>query len=123
MSYSRRVTLLLLGGYKTGDNRWYFLGRAHMLRRSAMPAKILRLPAVKELTGLSRSTIYARIAQGSFPVQVSLGDRAVGWRESEIEAWMEALPRKAEPPLVAVPQPGGAATLKLGIPKRARRDV
>ena len=88
-----------------------------------MPAKILRLPAVRELTGLSRSTIYARIAQGSFPVQVSLGERAVGWRESEIQTWMDALLKKAEPPLAAVPQPGGAVTLKPGIPKRARRGV
>ena len=88
-----------------------------------MPAKILRLPAVKELTGLSRSTIYARIAQGSFPGRVALGDHAVGWRESEIQAWIDGLAKKAEPPLPAVPQPGRAATLTPGTPKRARRDV
>ena len=88
-----------------------------------MPARILRLPAVKELTGLSRSTIYARIAQGRFPGQVALGDHAVGWRESEIESWIEGLAKKAEPPLPAVPQPSGAATLKPSTPKRARRGV
>jgi len=49
---------------------------------------ILRLPMVKRRTGLSRSTIYLRIAQNTFPKQVSLGGRAIGWIESEIEAWL-----------------------------------
>ena len=49
---------------------------------------ILRLPIVKNRTGLSRSTIYLRMAQNSFPRQVPLGGRAVGWVESEIEAWL-----------------------------------
>ena len=45
---------------------------------------ILRLPAVKTNTGLSRSTIYLRIAQGEFPKPVSLGGRTVGWPASEV---------------------------------------
>jgi prophage regulatory protein len=49
---------------------------------------ILRLPAVKSRTGLARSTIYLRIAQGTFPKQISLGGRVIGWVESEIEAWL-----------------------------------
>ncbi|MCF1459256.1 MAG: AlpA family transcriptional regulator [Shewanella sp.] len=49
---------------------------------------ILRLPAVKARTGLSRSTIYLRISEGSFPKPISLGDRAVGWVESEINDWL-----------------------------------
>lgn len=50
---------------------------------------ILRLPAVKARTGLSRSTIYQRIADGTgFPKPVNLGARAVGWVESEISAWI-----------------------------------
>ena len=51
---------------------------------------ILRLPQVKAKTGLSRSTIYARIAQGSFPKPVPLGGaRAVGWVEAQVEGWIE----------------------------------
>ncbi len=50
---------------------------------------ILRLPAVKKCTGLSRSTVYLRIAQGSFPKPVSLGARAVGWLEAEIQEWLQ----------------------------------
>ena len=50
---------------------------------------ILRIPEVKRSTGLSRSTIYLRIAQGTFPKPVNLGERAVGWIEAEIEEWLE----------------------------------
>jgi prophage regulatory protein len=50
---------------------------------------LLRLPAVKERTGLSRSTIYLRVAQGTFPTPISLGGRAVGWIEAEIQAWLQ----------------------------------
>lgn len=49
---------------------------------------ILRLPAVKKYTGLSRSTIYLRIAQGDFPKPISLGGRSIGWIEIEIEEWL-----------------------------------
>jgi prophage regulatory protein len=50
---------------------------------------ILRLPAVKARTGLSRSTIYLRVSQGAFPKPVNLGTRAVGWVESEIQEWLQ----------------------------------
>ncbi len=50
---------------------------------------ILRLPAVKTSTGLSRSTIYLRVSQGTFPKPVSLGGRAVGWLEAEIQEWLQ----------------------------------
>jgi prophage regulatory protein len=53
-----------------------------------MSCIILRLPAVKLRTGLSRSTIYLRVAQGSFPAPVSLGARAVGWLESDVDSWL-----------------------------------
>lgn len=53
-----------------------------------MQHKILRLPAVKELTGLSRSSIYLRISKNEFPSSISLGDRAVGWLEEDINQWL-----------------------------------
>ena len=49
---------------------------------------VLRLPTVKARTGLSRSTIYLRISEGNFPKPVSLGGRAVGWIEAEINSWL-----------------------------------
>lgn len=53
-----------------------------------MSHKILRLPTVKELTGLSRSTIYLRMSKNEFPAPISLGGRAVGWLENDINAWL-----------------------------------
>ena len=54
-----------------------------------MTNKILRLPSVKERTGMPRSTIYLQIAQGKFPAPIKLGgERAVGWIESEIDEWL-----------------------------------
>ncbi len=54
-----------------------------------MATKILRLPSVKQQTGLSRSTIYLRVKEEKFPTPVSLGGRAVGWVETEIQEWPE----------------------------------
>ncbi len=51
-----------------------------------MPQTIYRLPAVKSESGLSRSTIYLRIAQGLWTKPVSLGARAVGWPAGEMAA-------------------------------------
>ena len=53
-----------------------------------MANMILRLPAVKARTGLSRSTIYLCVAEGRFPKPVSLGARAVGWIDAEVDAWL-----------------------------------
>ncbi len=55
-----------------------------------MKHMILRLPEVKASTGLSRSTIYLRVSQGRFPKPVSLGARAVGWLEAEIQQWLQS---------------------------------
>ena len=52
------------------------------------PARVLRLPRVQARTGLARSTIYVRAADGSFPKPVRLGARAIGWIESEVDAWI-----------------------------------
>ena len=54
-----------------------------------MTTAIIRLPEVKARTGLSRSTIYLRISRGQFPSPVSLGGRAVGWIETEVQAWIQ----------------------------------
>jgi prophage regulatory protein len=54
-----------------------------------MVTTILRLPAVKARTGLSRSSIYLRVSQGRFPRPISLGERAIGWVEAEIDHWVE----------------------------------
>ena len=50
---------------------------------------ILRLPLVKKRTGMSRSSIYSGIKEGTFPRQINLGPRAVGWVESSIDQWIQ----------------------------------
>ena len=50
---------------------------------------ILRLPDVKRKTGQSRSTIYDKVQRGEFPAPVKLGERAVGWVEAEVDAWVK----------------------------------
>ena len=47
----------------------------------------LRLPAVKAVTGLSKSSLYALIKERSFPAPVRLGPRAVAWVRSEVKLW------------------------------------
>jgi len=50
--------------------------------------KLLRLPQVKSITGLSKSTIYSRIAEGTFPKQIPIGPRLVVWVDSDIQNWI-----------------------------------
>lgn len=57
--------------------------------------RILRLPNVMKRTGDSRSSIYLKIKEGSFPKPISLGTRSVGWLESEIDAYIAALIQKS----------------------------
>lgn len=47
----------------------------------------LRLPGVKEITGLSKSSLYALIQEKSFPAPVRLGARTVAWVRSEVRQW------------------------------------
>lgn len=51
--------------------------------------KILRLRQVLEITGLSRSTLYAYIQKAEFPGQVKLGPKRVGWIEDEVIGWIK----------------------------------
>ena len=62
-----------------------------------MATTILRLPEVKAQTGLSRSTIYSRVKNNSFPSPISLGPRSVGWVEAEIQEWLQEQIRLSRP--------------------------
>jgi prophage regulatory protein len=52
------------------------------------PDRILRLGAVLNRTGLTRSTLYRKIQTGTFPKQVRIAPRCTGWRESAVSDWM-----------------------------------
>ncbi|RAI37032.1 helix-turn-helix transcriptional regulator [Rhodoplanes serenus] len=52
------------------------------------PDRIIRMDTVRHRTGLSRSTIYRKIAEGTFPPQIKISINGTGWRESDIDRWV-----------------------------------
>lgn len=52
--------------------------------------RLLRLPEVIHRVGLSRTTIYAMIAAGEFPRQITIGPRSVAWCQDDLDAWIES---------------------------------
>ncbi|MBK1716843.1 helix-turn-helix transcriptional regulator [Thiocystis violacea] len=56
----------------------------------AVPFRIVRLPEAVEMTGLSRGSLYRLMQKGAFPKSVKLSERAVGWRESDLNAWLNS---------------------------------
>jgi len=59
-----------------------------MQSNNTIQERILRLPQVKALCGLSRSSIYTLMNAGRFPKHINLGIRSVGWIESECQTWV-----------------------------------
>ncbi|WP_316193874.1 helix-turn-helix transcriptional regulator [Bradyrhizobium sp. SZCCHNRI1029] len=75
------------------------------------PDRIVRLKTVLARTGLSRSTIYRKIGEGTFPAQLRISVNGAGWRESDINRWI-ADPAAWRPtccpsPARAMSAPGG----------------
>jgi prophage regulatory protein len=60
-----------------------------------MQHKFIRLPEVKQKTGLPKSSIYRQISENTFPKQISIGTKTVVWLESDIQKWMEEKINKA----------------------------
>ena len=50
--------------------------------------RLLRLSEVREITRLSKSSVYIYMNAGTFPKSISLGSRSVAWLESEIHQWI-----------------------------------
>jgi len=60
--------------------------------------RVLRLPEILALTGLSRASIYNLIGAGTFPVPLKLGPQAVGWLQSEVRGWLATRERSVSGP-------------------------
>ncbi|MFN3233408.1 MAG: helix-turn-helix transcriptional regulator [Alphaproteobacteria bacterium] len=58
--------------------------------------RVLRRKEVERVTGLSRSTIYQRMSNGTFPKPVPLGPQRVGWMENELVDWIEERVRERD---------------------------
>ena len=76
-----------------GDPRIHHLEKVRTMttaieQETSRQERFLRLPEVLARTGLSRSTIYVQLDHGRFPRPVSLGRRAVGWIEAEVDEWI-----------------------------------
>lgn len=52
--------------------------------------KLIRLPAVMQRTGLSRSVLYAAVKRGHFPAPIKLSARCAAWPASEVARWIDA---------------------------------
>lgn len=70
--------------------------------------RFIRLSEVKDRTGLSKTEIYRRITEGTFPRPIPLGKRSVGWRSDELDAWFaeriaEAQQVRTKPPIGRAP--------------------
>ena len=55
--------------------------------------KLLRLSEVLEIIGLVKTNLYGKLKRGEFPVPLKLGKRAVAWKQSDIEEWINTLPQ------------------------------
>jgi prophage regulatory protein len=52
--------------------------------------RIIRLPEVVDRIGMSRGSVYRLMTLGQFPKSVKLSERAVGWKESDLNDWLES---------------------------------
>lgn len=77
-------------GWREADILAWMSAQALDGRPVAPDDRILRISEVVKMTGIPKSAMYARIKEGSFPKQISLGSRAAGWLESDILDWIEA---------------------------------
>lgn len=67
-----------------------------------MALNILKLPDVMLRTSLSRSSIYYKMSEGSFPRSIGLGPRSVGWLDTEIDEWIDSRITLSRSPSVSV---------------------
>lgn len=63
------------------------------------PDRIIRLKTVLHRSGLSRSSVYRKMDEGTFPPQIKVGINGIGWKESELNRWI------ADPPRYRVREP------------------
>jgi prophage regulatory protein len=71
------------------------ISRRNIKMNTPSPDSILRRPEVERLSGLSRSSIYQKIKDGTFPLPLRLTSRSVGWRASDIAKWISSLGEKS----------------------------
>jgi prophage regulatory protein len=66
--------------------------RAVQQTLSKTTTRLIRMPAVEEMTGFRRSWIYVLLHRGEFPRPLKTGTRSIAWKLSDVEAWCESRP-------------------------------
>lgn len=79
----------------TSEKKPAWLALAAKFKAQSISDRFLRLEEVKLKTRKSKSAIYREIAEGTFPAPVRVGKRAIAWRQSTIDAWMEVIEQAA----------------------------
>ena len=67
-------------------SRVFFFG--DLMNTMTTTTRLMRLPEVKRVTGLGRSTIYALVDAGKFPRQRKITPTIAVWSEAEVDAWI-----------------------------------
>lgn len=107
------------GGLGAADGR---VGVRTMQRQPLELDRILRLPELLQVTGLSTATLYRWMDEERFPRPVRLGENSVGWKASAVQAWIDGLEEVATKPQ---PEAGGerAATAHRSRRNSGRQSV
>ena len=74
-------------------NQSWYGGVSLTLHKPDLPDRLLRREEVEQRCALTRTSIYRKMREGSFPLPLKVGVRAVRWPESEIETWLSERPR------------------------------
>ena len=74
---------------KIWTNERQLMNHSAPTSNSTSPERLLRRPEVETITGLSRSAIYQRMLDGTFPRPIRLTLRSVRWPESQVQAWVQ----------------------------------
>ena len=55
-----------------------------------MPMKLIKMPVVMNRVAMSRTNLFIKVKEGTFPAPISLGARAIAWVEEEVDEWVAA---------------------------------
>lgn len=75
-----------------GEYRRVEMAAGHAMTEPRRLDRLIRMKELLTIVPLARSTIYERMARNEFPRPRDAGGGVVGWRESDIRAWLDSLP-------------------------------
>lgn len=64
--------------------------RRTVMEQASAEVRLIRLPQVIQMTGLTKASIYLKVRNGTFPAPVKISKRAIAWRSDGLQAWIES---------------------------------